>query len=346
MVTGRAQWSYLGAAIIAAGIALFLWLVWAADPREIWQGMLEVGWGLILVIVLAGLRFGARAAAWVQCLEPPHRLPYREAFIAVVAGDALGNATPLGPLVGEPAKAALVRTRVPLGAAFTALAIENVFYTLSVAAVIAAGTAALLLRGGLPSNQRLAAEAAIGVVLAAYVVVAWTLWRRPALFSSAMATLGRLRRSPASPPRLEAIRRLEQDIYAFGSRRRRTVVSVVLIELLFHALGVLEVHVTLWLILPDATPPSLVTSFIFETANRLVAVLFKFVPMQQPGLNEASTVLVAQLLGLSTHAGATLAIVRRIRMLLWQMTGTALLVRHGVTTRRILEDAELSVSGP
>jgi hypothetical protein len=29
-------------------------------------------------------------------------------------------------------------------------------------------------------------------------------------------------------------------------------------------------------------------------------------------------------------------------MIFWQLAGTALLVRHGVTTRRILDDAELS----
>ena len=50
-----------------------------------------------------------RAAAWSLCVEPPHRLPLGEAFAAVVCGDALGNLTPLGPLVGEPAKAAFVR---------------------------------------------------------------------------------------------------------------------------------------------------------------------------------------------------------------------------------------------
>jgi hypothetical protein len=140
--------------------------------------------------------------------------------------------------------------------------------------------------------------------------------------------------------RLDKVRRLEQDIYTFGSRRRETVASLVATELLFHALGVLEVHLTLWLVL-ESQPP-LVTSFILETANRLVQALFKFVPMQQPGLNEVSTVLVAQLLGLSTQTAGTLAIVRRARMLFWQLAGTALLVRHGVTARRILNDAELS----
>ena len=85
-----------------------------------------------------------------------------DAFVARRAGTR--SATPRrSPLVSEPAKAAFVRDRVPLGVAFTALAIENLFYTLSVAAVIAAGIIALLLRGGLERELLLAAE--LGIVV-------------------------------------------------------------------------------------------------------------------------------------------------------------------------------------
>jgi hypothetical protein len=346
--------SLIGAASIAVGIALFVWLVWDAGPGEIWAGVRQVGWGLVAVIAIAGLRFGARAAAWIRCLEPPHTLRLSDAFAAVVSGDALGNATPLGPLVGEPAKVAFVRTRVRPVAAFTALAIENVFYTLSVAAVIAAGTTALLVRGTLdstfvadrltslglqPGVMRMAAEIAIAVILAAYVAAAWILWRRPAVIGRAVALLTRVSASPRLHRRLQQLQRLEDDIYGFAASRRRAAGSLIAIELFFHALGVLEVHVTLWFMFGQAPP--LVTSFVLETANRLITVLFKFVPMQQPGVNEAGTVLVAQMLGLTPQTGATLAIVRRARMMFWQLAGTILLVRHGVTTRRILDDAEL-----
>jgi hypothetical protein len=176
-------------------------------------------------------------------------------------------------------------------------------------------------------------------VLTAYVVVAWALLRRPALLSRGVAVLGRMWPSPRVLARLDKVRRLEQDIYTFTSRRRQALGPLVLLELLFHVLGVLEVHVTLWLLL--GRQPPLVTSFVLETVNRLVTVAFKFVP-QQPGLNEGATVLAGQVLGLSFPIVSTLAIVRRARMLFWQLVGMALLVRHGVTTRRILEDLELT----
>jgi hypothetical protein len=327
------------AATTAVGILLLIWIVWSAGPQQIWTGLQKIGWGLAAIIAIAGLRFAVRAFAWIQCLEPPHRLRFADAFVAVVCGDALGNATPLGPLVSEPAKAAFVRDRVPLAAAFTALAIENLFYTLSVAAVIAAGIIALLLRGGLERALVLAAELGIVLVLVTYAVAAWALLRRPALISRTIALGARLLPWARLDQRLEKARRLEHDIYTFTTRRPDAAATLIATELTFHALGVVEVYLTLWLLLPAA--PSMVTSFILETANRLIIVLFKFVPMQQPGLNEAGTVLAAQALGLTAHDAGTLAIARRARMLFWQLAGTALLLGRGMSTRRILEDPEL-----
>ena len=75
----------------AAGTALLIWFVWKAGPGEIWNGFLKVGWGLAVIVLLGGLRFGARAAAWVLCIEPPHRLAFLTAFNAVVSGDAMSD---------------------------------------------------------------------------------------------------------------------------------------------------------------------------------------------------------------------------------------------------------------
>ena len=116
------------------GLVLFAWFVRRVGPAEIWQGLAQIVWGLVVIVMLAGARFALRAIAWRVCLEPPHSMPLRDSFLAVVSGDAFGNLTPLGPIIGEPAKAAFVRGHVPLTPALTALAIENLFYTMTVAA--------------------------------------------------------------------------------------------------------------------------------------------------------------------------------------------------------------------
>lgn len=327
-----------GVLTTAAGVALFAWLIWYVGPGEIWAGFRQIGWGLAAIVAVAGLRFAVRAEAWRRCLEPPHHLRFTDAFAAGVSGDALGNLTPLGPIVSEPAKAAFVRTRVPIGAALTALAIENLLYALSVAAMIAAGAIALLLRTDVAGPLRDAGEIAIAGVAALYVATIWTLWRRPRVLSRVAGGVARLTGSAALDSRVAKIGALEDQVYTFASRRRHALLPLAALEVAFHALGVLEVHLTLWLLLGAA--PTVLTSFVLEAVNRLITVVFKFVPMQV-GVNEAGTALATQLLGLGLELGLTLAIVRKARVLFWIIVGAVLLVRHGLTTRDVLHDVRV-----
>jgi hypothetical protein len=341
----RRQITAVGLLTALAGTALFAWLIWKVGPAEIWGGFRQIGWNLGWILLLGGLRFAARAGAWGVCIEPPYRLPLVDAFNAVVCGDALGNATPLGPLVGEPAKIACVRHRVPVATALTALAIENVFYTLSVAAMIAAGAVALLFVGAgggiqLPLALRQFSEVAVAAIVLLFAVAAWVLWRRPAVIDT---LLGGRRGTPQGThgwaSKIDKLRAIEREVLTFASRRRGAIVPLVALELAFHALGVAEKHLTLWLILPS--PPALLTSFIVETADRLITVAFKFVPFQV-GVGEVGTGLVTQILGLGAAPGVTLSIVRKARMGIWSLAGTALLIRRGLTARRLMEDPELN----
>ena len=311
----------------AGGLALLVWVVRQVGLPQLEADFRQVGWGLAAIVAIGGLRFLARALAWRLCLDPPYRLSVRDAFAAVICGDAIGNLTPLGPLVGEPAKAAFVRRRIPLGAAVTALAIENLFYTLSAAAMIAAGMIALLFRFQLPPRLRDVSEAAIAATVVLFALALWLLWRQPALISRALGVAGSDSRLQRHATR---IRELEDQIYNFAARHRSALPGLILAEAGFHALGVTEVHVTLTLLY--GTPPPLFTSFILETTNRLITVVFKFVPLRL-GVDEAGTALFTQVLGLGSQTGVTLAIVRKARVLFWAAAGAILLLREGLSTR-------------
>jgi hypothetical protein len=74
------------------------------------------------------------------------------------------------------------------------------------------------------------------------------------------------------------------------------------------------------------------TAFILETANRLVTVVFKVVPLRL-GVDEAASTYVSQLLGLGPRLGLSMAIIRRLRILFWALAGGILLVREGFAPR-------------
>jgi len=319
--------SAAGVVTALAGLALLVWVIVWVGPAEIAADVRQVGWGVAAVIALGGLRFLLRALAWRLCLDDPGSLSIADAFYAVVGGDAIGNLTPLGPLVGEPAKAALVRGRVAMAPAVAALAVENVLYTLSAAAVIAAGMIALLLTFELPSDStgsvmRNVGGIAIAGTIMLFAAALWMLWRQPAIVSRALGIAPRLRKHT------DRIRALELEIYSFASRHPGKVVPVAIAETGFHALGVAEVYVTLWLL--SGAPPSLMTSFLFEAGNRLLTVVFKFVPLRL-GVDEAGTAGFATMIGAAAKTGLSLAIVRKLRVLFWAAAGGLLLVRRGVS---------------
>lgn len=311
------------------GLVLFAWFVSKVGLAEIWNGLGQVGWGFAPIIALAGLRFSMRAVAWGLCLEPPHRLPFRTAFAAVVAGDAVGNLTPLGLFASEPAKAAFVRDRVPLGPAVTALAIENILYTLSAAAMIGASTIGLLISFDLPDAIRRAASISLVAIALGFVVTAVLLWRRPSVVRRALALV--VPRTSGLQDRVDELHALESEIYTFAIRRGSVLVPLVAAEAMFHLLGVLEVYLTWWLI--EGTAPAMMTAFIVEGANRLVQVLFKFVPLRT-GVDELTTGSFTAMLGFGPALGTTLAIVRKIRTIAWVLVGTTLLVRRTLRSRR------------
>ena len=162
----------------------------------------------------------------------------------------------------------------------------------------------------------------VAATIVLFGVALWMLWRRPALVSRALGFAPRLARHA------DRVRALEEQMYTFASRHRAVLPGLAAAEVGFHALGVTEAYLTLWLL---GGPVSLMTAFLFETANRLITVVFKFVPLRL-GIDEAMTTYLSQeILGLGGRTGLALAIVRKIRVLFWAIAGGLVLVREGFT---------------
>jgi hypothetical protein len=98
----------------------------------------------VAIIALGGARFAVRAQCWRWCLLPGVPLDFRHAFAAFLAGDAVGNVTPLGMLASEPTKVLLTRHHLATLDSVASLALENILYTISVLAMLAFGLALML----------------------------------------------------------------------------------------------------------------------------------------------------------------------------------------------------------
>ncbi len=334
-------WSLPALAAATAGGVLFVYFVQRAGIAEIAAGVGRLGWIFVAVAGLGGLRLAARALAWRGCLDHPHRLTRQHAFRATVAGDTAGNLTPLGPLVGEPAKALFVDDREPVSRTLPALAVENLFFTLSAALVVAGGAVAVALRFG-PAESWPTPGAVLATTLVLLVaVVHGIIWRRlrpvSRLLGAAAQRAGAASRIEGWATRARGIEDRVHELYPRAPRRLAVLAGW---ELSFHGLAVVETYLVLAAI--GDVSPTLIDAFVFESANRLLAAAFKIVPLRI-GVDEAGTAAVAELLGYGGAAGVTLAIVRKARMLVWMTAGVGLLARRGL---RALRDGAGAVVGP
>ena len=320
------------------GVTLFAYFVWSAGPANIWTNISKIGVGFLLILAVSGLRFVVRAVTWTLCFEAPHHLSIWEAFKAHLIGDTAGNIVSLGMVVSEPTKAALVRERVPLLAAISAIAVENLFYMLSVAAFLFCGTMALLLSFPLPKTLWWLSVGILTGVVIAVMVVGWAVRLQLRFLSGALKWANRrgLGRS-AFERRHERVTALEDRIYGFHTRNRARFLPILLLQSGFHLLGVLEAYITIYLI--TEVPPTLLAAFLFETVNRIINIVFKYVPLRA-GVDEAGTGQLARVLKFGEAAGVTLAIVRKARTVFWMAVGITLLLSRGLSLRAVAAEAE------
>ena len=330
----RRKFAPLGIIFGVLGLALFIYFVKKAGVAEITAGIGRLGPAFVLVLAISAIRYIVRSLAWTKCIEAPHKLPFRDAVQARLMGDALGNIIPLASVaVSEPSKAVFVRHRLPLMIGLSGLAIENIFYSLSVALFIFAGTGTLLLTFSMPKALRYASIGALVVTLIMAPLVFFIVRQQWKFFSGTLGFLSQrgIARNWMNKmvPRAET---LEERVYGFYERNRTSFLTIFALEFAFHLAGVLEIYTTLYFISP--IKPTLLTAFILESVNRIINVTFKFVPLRT-GVDEAGTGMLSKVLGLTTAIGVTLAIVRKGRDLVWSAVGVILILKRGFSLRAV-----------
>jgi len=314
------------------GLLLFAYFVKKAGLTEIVSGIRRLGAGFLAVLAISSIRLIVRSLAWTKCFEPPFRLRLRDALAARIMGDALGNIVPLASVaVSEPSKAVFVKDRVPLIAGLSALAVENIFYSLSVAIFIFAGTATLILSFPLPKALRYASLVSLAVTLLVVPLGYFVIHLQWKLLSGALGFLAA--RGIARKWVLKIVPRaqtLEERIYGFYDRNRGSFLSIFALEMTFHLAGIAEVYTTLFYVSPVA--PSWIQAFILESVNRIINVAFKFIPLRT-GVDEGGTGMISKVLGFTKASGVTLAIVRKARDIFWAVIGVALMLYKGFSLR-------------
>lgn len=325
------------------GAALFLFILKQSDSQELWARVRELDARFGWILLVSGVRPALRAVAWLRCLPETERsVGLFNLWRARLVGDAIGNLTTAGPLLAEPARLVCLGGRLPLAAAVAALSLELFSYLLSACVLMLAGLLCLLAAVDAPASLR-ATSALTAAGLAGFLGVAsllwWRRWSLVELLRKVSAQVGRSHHllqniiHKLEAP-LQKLEQLEAHHFDFYRQRPHDFAWVALCEAGFHLCGVLEIWLTLHLLHVEA---SWLTAFLFEAVNRLINIVFAFVPVKL-GVDEAGTGLLAGALGFGAVTGVALAVYRKLRVLLWTAVGLVLLLAFYVQRQQAKAD--------
>lgn len=320
------------------GLALFVYLIAQTGLSDILTRIRSLGAGFLLILAISFIRQFVRAFAWLRCLLPADRGAGWFALMrGRLAGDAIGDLTSGGPLVAEPLKVLAMGSHLPMQTLISSLAVENLAYAFSSCVMVLAGTLALLATFTLSDSLRVASFVALGVVALILLISILVIRLRLKLLSRWSEMLLRaFGLSEKWGRRLADLREMENYVFDFYARRPVDFLLTALCEITFHVAGVAEIFVALWLI---GSPVSLLNAFILEAVNRVINIVFAFVPAML-GVDEAGTELLTRTLGLTDGVGVTLAIIRKARMLFWIVLGLLFLAMARRTSERQREDVK------
>lgn len=314
---------------LAFGIAVLAVIVSQLDFNEVWQGISRAGYWFAAVIVLWAFLYLFNAKAWQIIIksdnsENASRLTFAHIYKLTVSGFALNYATPGGLMGGEPYRIMSISPYVGTEKASASVILYTMthmfshfwFWTLSIILFIA--------------TQAITTELAILLVLSAAFCMLG-LWVFMAGYRNGLArkALNIARHIPLlkrwAIPFVEAhskqLNEIDAQISALHRQNPVTFVSAVMLELICRIVSSLEIYFILLVLMPEV---SFVQCILILAFTSLFANLLFFIPLQLVG-REGGFLMSTAAFGITTNAGIFLALLVRVRELIWTAIGLALI---------------------
>ncbi len=306
------------------GLCLFVYLLRKVGWQHLVHDLRLLGWSLVLILGLSGVKYVISALALAAAFFPEERQSWPALFGYRLAGEAMNYLSIAGPLMSEPVKASLVRG-VGFTPALASTLLETTVNTMAASLVSVAGLGLLVFGRLSGAALRFASFGAIVLLLAMVIGLLYALKNSVPFLTWPWQRARRICRlsSPKLGARLELV---EGRLHRLSAERPGALWMIFFLSLVAQGLALVEIYAV---VIPLGITPSLASLLVMEAFTKLAKALFFFVPARI-GADEGSSAGIFALLGLAPTAGVTLALARRWRAIFWSGVGLAFLLAASV----------------
>ncbi len=309
----------------AFGIALFALMVSQLDFAEVWDGLRHAGYWFFAVVGLWAVLYMFNTTAWYLIIRAggPTKIRLAWLYKVTVSGFALNYATPGGLMGGEPYRIMALAPHIGTERATSSVILYAMthifshfwFWMLSIPLYL------LLFPLTLPMGLLLTA-ATVFCLLGLWFFLSGY---RKGLAVRAMNVARHtpfIRRWAAAfvEKHRAALDTIDAQTAALHRQNRRTLIAAVLLELSCRVCSALEIYFILRVLMPSANYGACILILAFTS---LFANLLFFMPLQIGG-REGGFLMSVTALGMGSTAGIFVALIVRLRELVW--TGLGLLL--------------------
>ncbi len=298
------------------GLGLSVWMVYRLGPERISANLHLINWGFFVLAALKGTEFVFEALAWkLITSRPDAKISFWQSFKTILEGNALNYIT-LTRMGGEPLKAIAFREKLGLARSAASAIVLKFCVLLGFWLVISGGFVLALFSTDLTLGIKFRIGVGIGLVT---LFIASASWLQSIGFFIPFSWLLKKFESQTEWMQEHVLRlsSLDEEVFdTYRSGRFRISLSVILCALVW-----VEELFFIWLVLQFLhISESWATAAITGTIALLLNHLLFFIPWRA-GTQEGTMVLSFTILGLSEPAGLSIAILKRLRELLWVFAG-------------------------
>ena len=314
------------------GIAVLALMVTQLDFAQVWSGLSRAGYWFVAVIALWFFLYMFNTASWYVIINNAgdaddknvKKVGFWWLYKITVSGFALNYATPGGLMGGEPYRIMSLSPKIGTARASSSVilfAMTHIFshfwfWFLSVLLYVVVHPVGVVM-GAMLSVVTLFTLVAIWFFVKGYkkgiaVSILGLLSRFPLVKRWAQGFFERHR---------EQLANIDSQIASLHNQNPKAFVSAVLLELSCRIVSALEIYFILLVIQPSA---NYLDSILILAFTSLFANMLFFMPLQLGG-REGGFLMSAKGLSLTTSAGIFVALIVRVRELIWTAIGLLLI---------------------